>query len=125
MGKISGHTEGKGETMGVGNGKHSPSRMGYGMGETLMDRGGKGERPLGRGEENRSPQGPQWQWERPLGMQGVGGETMGGDDKHSPLKMGYGMEETPGPWGRERKPPGTTVAVGVTPNDGGGKRGEH
>ena len=84
-----------------------------------MDRGGKGERPLGRGEENRSPQGPQWQWERPLGMQGVGGETMGGEDKHSPLKMGYGMEETPGPWGRERKPPGTTVAVGVTPNDGG------
>ena len=77
------------------------------------------ERPLGRGEGNRSPRGPQWQWERPLGMQGVGGETMGGDDKHSPLKMGYGMEETPGPWGRERKPPGTTVAVGVTPNDGG------
>ena len=114
-----------GETLG-GDDKHSPPRMGCGMGETLMDRGGKGGRPLGRGEGNwRSPHGPHWQWERPLGMQGVGGETMGGDDKHSPLKMGYGMEETPGPWGRERKPPGTTVAVGVTPNDGGGKRGEH
>ena len=90
-----------GETLG-GDDKHSPPRMGCGMGETLMDRGGKGGRPLGRGKGNwRSPHGPHWQWERPRGMQGVGGETMGGDDKHSPLKIGCGMGETPGQWGTQ------------------------
>ena len=67
MGKISGHTEGKGETMGVGNGKHSPSRMGYGMGETLMERGrdpwalgkGTGEAPL----DHNGNKSDSWAWE--------------------------------------------------------------
>ena len=68
-----------GETLG-GDDKHSPPRMGCGMGETLMDRGGKGGRPLGRGKGNwRSPHGPHWQWEETPGHAGGGGRDHGGE----------------------------------------------
>lgn len=65
------------------------------------------------------------QWERPLGIQGVREEIRGGDGKHSPPRVVYGMGETPGQGGREQKPPGTAVAVGETPGHAGGGGRDH